>query len=67
MDRIENILISVGISEETRLTAHALFSALNGIMVTYARYPDREASEISRHTLRLAKLVACLFENTKTI
>lgn len=67
MDRIENILISVGASGETRLTAHALFSALNGIMVTYARYPDRKASEISKHTLRLAKLVASVFENTKTI
>lgn len=65
MDRFENILISVGVSNETRLTAHALFSALNGIMVSYAKYPNRTPEEIAGHTLRLSKIIADVFESNR--
>ncbi|NOY68021.1 MAG: TetR/AcrR family transcriptional regulator [Deltaproteobacteria bacterium] len=67
MDRIENILIAVGVSSETRLTAHALFSALNGIMVSYAKYPGRTPGEISLHTLRLSNIIAKVFESNKNM
>lgn len=63
MDRVERIVKTAGLSGQTRLAAHALFSSLNGIMISYARYPGRSLEEIRRHTLRLSRIVARFFEH----
>ena len=39
MDRVQAIIVAAGVKGETRLVAHALFSALNGIMISYAQIP----------------------------
>jgi AcrR family transcriptional regulator len=65
MDRVQAIIVAAGVKGETRLTAHALFSALNGIMISYAQYPDRSRGEIRRHTQRLARIIAGCFEQSK--
>ncbi|MFZ5569851.1 MAG: TetR/AcrR family transcriptional regulator [Thermodesulfobacteriota bacterium] len=62
MDRIAGVIGATGIHPQPRLIAHSLFSALNGIMISYARYPGRSQEEIRRHTIRLAGLVAGIFE-----
>ncbi|HMA67157.1 MAG TPA: TetR/AcrR family transcriptional regulator [Desulfosalsimonadaceae bacterium] len=63
MDRLETaVAISSGAEENSRLMAHALFSSLNGIMLSYSRYPGRDKQEILRHTRRLAALIAEKFE-----
>ena len=62
MDSIEGIVREAGLEGDSRLVAHALFSALNGVMISYARYPGRSLDEIRRHTLRLAGVVAGFFE-----
>lgn len=63
LDRFEKVLpVSIS-SGERRLRAHALFSALNGLMISYARYPGRSPEETRRHTLRLAEIIAQRFEN----
>ena len=65
MDRIEGIVRQAGLTGETRFISHALFSALNGIMISYAQYPGRSLEEIRRHTLRLAGVVAGFFETER--
>jgi AcrR family transcriptional regulator len=62
MDRIQAIMEAAGVKGETRLVAHALFSALNGIMISYAQYPGRSRDQVRRHTQRLAKVIAGCFE-----
>jgi AcrR family transcriptional regulator len=62
LDHVEQIVAGAGIRSERRLTAHALFSALNGVMISYARYPGRSSEETRRHTLRLAGIIARRFE-----
>jgi AcrR family transcriptional regulator len=62
MNRIEDIVKESGLQGETRLVSHALFSSLNGIMISYAQYPGRSLDEIRRHTLRLSRIVAQFFE-----
>jgi AcrR family transcriptional regulator len=64
MDQIETVVKDAGHGADTRLTAHALFSALNGAMISYARYPGRSLDEIRRHTLRLAEVIAGCFGQT---
>ena len=61
MTRLEAALILAGIKTDSRITAHALFSALNGIMISYARYPGRSDEDIRRHTLRLSEIIADVF------
>jgi AcrR family transcriptional regulator len=61
MNRVEGIVKEAGLKGETRLVSHALFSSLNGIMISYARYPGRSLDEIRRHTLRLSRIVAEFF------
>ncbi len=62
MNRIEGIVKESGLQGQTRLVSHALFSSLNGIMISYAQYPGRSLDEIRRHTLRLSRIVAQFFE-----
>jgi AcrR family transcriptional regulator len=61
LNRLESPLEDAGQKTDTRLTAHALFSALNGIMISYARYPGKTDADIRRHTLRLSKIIAAIF------
>lgn len=67
MDRVEEVVRGAGLRGRTRLAAHALFSALNGIMISYARYPGRTLEEIRRHTMRLAGVVATRFAPAKRV
>ncbi len=64
MNRMEKAILSAGIQSNSRLTAHALFSALNGIMISYARYPGKNDADIRRHTLRLADIIAVIFQTS---
>lgn len=61
LDLLEKILQAAGIKENTRFHAHALFAALNGTMISYARYPGRDLAEIKQHTMRLAHIIADRF------
>lgn len=61
IDRVAATVQAAAIESDTRLTAQAIFSALNGIMISYATYPGRRLDEIRHHTVRLAKVMAALF------
>ncbi|MGM0656083.1 MAG: hypothetical protein ACQETR_12315, partial [Thermodesulfobacteriota bacterium] len=62
LDLFEKALRAAGCRTNTRLSAHGLLSALNGIMISYAKYPGRTAEETREHTLRLADIIAGNFE-----
>jgi AcrR family transcriptional regulator len=65
MDKIEATLKFEGTKGRTRLSAHALFASLNGIMISYAQYPGRSQKEIRLHTKELAKLIAECFSSKR--
>jgi AcrR family transcriptional regulator len=65
INRMEMALFASGRQSNSRITAHALFSALNGIMISYARYPGKTDDDIRRHTLRLASVIAGVFSTTE--
>lgn len=67
MDMIEKVVISLGKEgnvEKSRMISHALFAALNGNMISYARYPGRTQEEIRSYILKLTDVVAGLFEDS---
>ncbi len=59
--KIEAALKKSGCKDADRKKAHCLFCALNGIMISYARYPGRSPAEIRAHTLALARETARIF------
>ena len=61
LDHLEHVLREASITDNVRYNAHALFSALNGTMISYARYPGRTLQETKEHTLRLAGIIADRF------
>lgn len=62
MDRLERAVRLAGIRNETRKSAHAVFSALNGIVISYAFYPGRTREELRGHMLELAGITASTIE-----
>lgn len=67
MDMIEKVVIAIspdGKPKNSRMISHALFAALNGNMISYARYPGRKEEEIRSYILKLTDVVAGLFEES---
>ncbi|MFP3980346.1 MAG: TetR/AcrR family transcriptional regulator [Desulfobacterales bacterium] len=63
MDRFEKTVRLAGIHTNTRIAAHTLFCALNGIMISYIRDPDGISDELKQHTARLTDKMASIFES----
>jgi len=61
LDVIEDVLAFHSPDGDSRSTAQALFSALNGVMISYATYPGRTLAEVREHTVRLAGVIADRF------
>ncbi|MBU3914459.1 TetR/AcrR family transcriptional regulator [bacterium] len=61
MDHMEKVLQTSKLKDKTRVTTHALFSALNGTMISFAGYPGRSRQETRQHTLKLAREIASRF------
>ena len=61
LDVIEHAVAFHSPDGDNRSTAQALFSALNGVMISYATYPGRTLAEVREHTVRLAGVIADRF------
>lgn len=47
--------------QNSRLLAHSLFAAMNGVMITFHNYPGRSQKDIHRHMRRLGDILYQLF------
>ncbi|MGC8494265.1 MAG: TetR/AcrR family transcriptional regulator [Syntrophobacteraceae bacterium] len=61
-ERFDQVLSSHVAGKEVRLYTHLLFSALNGILFTFGRYPNRSREEAMAHAKNLARLLVDLIE-----
>lgn len=61
IDRLEASVKAAGIPGNTRIISHAIFSAMNGTMISYASYPGRTPDNIRQHTLRLTDIILKAF------
>ncbi len=61
LDLFDKYFKKMGVTQNLRLLSHAFFAALNGVMITFSRYPGRDKEEIRRHINRLAALLADVF------
>jgi hypothetical protein len=46
---------------DRRLLAHAFFSAMNGILITFRDYPGRSKEEVVEHMKLVGRVIARLF------
>jgi len=46
---------------DARLFAHALFAAMNGILITFRNYPGRSREDVTRHMQNLGGIIARQF------
>jgi AcrR family transcriptional regulator len=60
-DQFDVLFRKLGVAEPVRILSHALFAALNGILITFWDYPGRSRREVRQHMLRLARVVAGKF------
>jgi AcrR family transcriptional regulator len=62
LELIEGVIERAGYKGDRKLMSHAFFSALNGIMTTYAQNPGMSLEEIHKYTKILAGFIADFFE-----
>lgn len=62
LELIEGVIERAGYKGDRSLMSHAFFSALNGIMTTYAQNPGMSLEEIRNYTKILAGFIADFFE-----
>jgi AcrR family transcriptional regulator len=63
LDQFDRVFAQNGIDGSTRLYSHAFFAALNGILISFGKYPGRDPADVRRHMRKLADIVADMLEN----
>ncbi|HSV97256.1 MAG TPA: TetR/AcrR family transcriptional regulator [Spirochaetota bacterium] len=58
LDRFDELFGAAWKKRTTRLASHALFAALNGVLITFRNYPGRSPREVRRHMRTLARMLA---------
>jgi len=61
LDIFDTVFKNSGIKDNVRTDSQALFSSLNGLMITYRNYPGRSKQETKEHVLNLTKVISSKF------
>jgi AcrR family transcriptional regulator len=62
INSFDGIFKKMGVQENVRFVSHAFFAALNGIIITFRKYPGRSEEEVKKHIHRLAYITAGIFK-----
>lgn len=63
LDIFDGLFRKLGARENTRIISHCFFAALNGIIITFRRYPGRTQEELKKHMDHLGRIMARMFIN----
>jgi len=61
LDIFDRLFRKLGARGNTRIMSHCFFAALNGIIITFRRYPGRTREELKRHMDHLGRIMARMF------
>jgi AcrR family transcriptional regulator len=61
LDRLETIFSDTNTPENTRAMSHAIFAALNGVLITFRNYPGRDHQAVLNHMKSLGRIIARRF------
>ena len=62
LNTFDEIFKKIGVKENVRLVSHTFFASLNGIIITFRKYPGRSEEEVRKHIRRLAYITAGIFK-----
>lgn len=62
LEQFDGLIDEAAPAGQTRMHAHALFAALNGILISFRNYPGRDPADVRRHMEKLASLAASMCE-----
>jgi len=66
LDEMDRVFKALGMEKEVRFFSHTLFSSLNGILITFRRYPGRTEEKMLEHMLKLSrKLIGFMDRETE--
>ncbi|MEJ2718478.1 MAG: TetR/AcrR family transcriptional regulator [Deltaproteobacteria bacterium] len=63
LDIFESALRRMEINGDLRLLSHTFFAGMNGILITFRRYPGRSDREVLDHMMRLSRIACDLFRS----
>lgn len=63
-DEFDRLFRKMGMGEPVRPLSHALFAALNGVLITFWNYPGRTPAEVRKHMHQIATVIARRFAPT---
>jgi len=61
IDQFDCLFSKMNAAGDRRLLAHAFFSAMNGILITFRDYPGRSKEEVVEHMKLVGRVLARLF------
>jgi AcrR family transcriptional regulator len=61
-DGYDEMFRKMGVKEPVRPLSHALFAALNGVLITFRNYPGRSTEAVHQHMMKIAHLIAGKFQ-----
>jgi AcrR family transcriptional regulator len=62
-DLLDTVFINTSFRGNTRMLSHYFFATLNGILISFRKYPGRSEAEVISHMKRLGKILADLLKN----
>jgi AcrR family transcriptional regulator len=62
LDSFDIIFKKMGHQDNIRLQSHVFFAFLNGLLISFRKYPGRDEKEVAAHMKRLGKIVADKFQ-----
>lgn len=60
-DQFDSLFRKMKMSEPVRPLSHAIFAALNGVLITFRNYPGRSKEAVHQHMLKITKVIATKF------
>jgi len=61
-DQFDRMFQKMKKPEPVRPLSHALFAALNGVLITFHNYPGRKKEEVRKHMLVISRVIANSFK-----
>ncbi len=61
LDQFDILFREMRVKEPVRPLSHALFAALNGVLITFRNYPGRSREAVHQHMLKMVGIIATRF------
>lgn len=64
-DQFDRMFIKMKGAKTVRLLSHAFYAALNGVLITFWKYPGRSPEAVLRHMLNISQIIARRFSSDR--